>query len=123
MHLRAISKILDYIFKRFIEGILNLPDITTEESEHLHKLLYSFFQFNSIFNSKKYSDTQPALSKKFHFIVNILDMNMATIMFHFDRGDLKDFGKDELDHLICALFADTPLRQKNLDHITSRLRE
>ena len=122
MYYRALADILDHVFQRFIDGILDLPDITTEESNHLHSNLSIFFQFDSRFDSRKES-IQPSLFTKFKFIVNILDMNMANIMLHFESGELKEFSLYELKHLICALFADTPLRKKNLGLIESQLKE
>lgn len=122
MYKRALADVLDHIFEWIINGILDLPDITTEESKHLHGALSLFFSFDSRFDTKEES-IRPIFLKKFKFTVDILEMNMATIMLHFDRGDLIDFSHNELEHLICALFADTPLRKKNLDLIASQLKE
>jgi hypothetical protein len=122
MYKRALADVLDHIFEWIINGILDLPDITTEESKHLHGALSLFFSFDSRFDAKEES-IRPIFLKKFKFTVDILEMNMATIMLHFDRGDLIDFSHNELEHLICALFADTPLRKKNLDLIASQLKE
>jgi hypothetical protein len=122
MYKRALADVLDHIFKRFVSGVLDLPDITTEESRHLHKALSVFFSFDSRFDSQE-EGIRPLSFRKFKYMVNLLEMNMATIMLHFDRGDLIDFSHDELKHLISALFADTPLRKKNLDLIESKLIE
>lgn len=122
MYKRALADILDHIFKKIIDGVLDLPDVTTEESKHLHKSLSIFFCFDSRFDSREES-IRPLLLRKFRFTVNILDMNMATIMLHFERGDLEDFSRNELEHFICALFAETPLRKKNLVLIASQLKE
>lgn len=39
-------------------------------------------------------------------------------MYLFNEGHLSDFSSTELAKLIIALFADTPLRQQNLDKIS-----
>ena len=38
----------------------------------------------------------------------------ADIMFLFNEGHLVDFAREELSNLVRALFADSPLREKNL---------
>ena len=38
----------------------------------------------------------------------------ADIMFLFNEGHLVDFEREELSNLVRALFADSPLREKNL---------
>lgn len=41
----------------------------------------------------------------------------ADILFLFDHRHLVDFSIDEISRLVRALFADSPMRAKNLDHI------
>lgn len=54
---------------------------------------------------------------KFVFLSELLEANMADVMFLFDNGHLVDFAPAEVAQLVRALFADSPLRARNLEHI------
>ncbi|KAJ1980587.1 ribosome biogenesis protein ytm1 [Dimargaris verticillata] len=59
---------------------------------------------------------------KFMQVRDILMLNMSDIMARFDEGVLAAFTANELSNLICALFADSPLRTSNLTKIRQHSR-
>ncbi len=120
MHKKALGELLSFCFDYFIKQIEDLTDITEKESRDLHQLLSKFKEFSADFKTR---DPETILDyipsfRKFLLIVDILEMNMADIMSLFRQGRLSDFSSNELVNLIKALFADTPLRSKNLLEIT-----
>ena len=54
---------------------------------------------------------------KFVFLSELLEASMADVLFLFDNGHLVDFAPAEIARLVRALFADSPLRARNLEHI------
>jgi len=50
-------------------------------------------------------------------MTDILELSFAEIMTRFRAGQLHMFKVQELSNFVCALFADTPLRQRNLEEI------
>lgn len=50
-------------------------------------------------------------------MTDILELSFAEIMTRFRAGQLHMFKVHELSNFVCALFADTPLRQRNLEEI------
>ncbi|KAI9331818.1 Centromere/kinetochore Zw10-domain-containing protein [Zopfochytrium polystomum] len=61
-------------------------------------------------------------ARKYQQLTDLVVLSFADIMQRLRAGDLDDFTNDELAGLVRALFADTPLRQKNLDEIRRRRR-
>jgi centromere/kinetochore protein ZW10 len=121
MHKKALGELLSFCFDYFIKQIEDLGDITEKESRDLHQLLSKFKEFSADFKTR---DPEAILVyipsfRKFLLIVDILEMNMSDIMSLFRQGRLSDFSSKELVNLIKALFAETPLRSKNLLEITS----
>ncbi|KAF9323536.1 hypothetical protein BGZ91_003517, partial [Linnemannia elongata] len=55
--------------------------------------------------------------QKFQLLADILELSFAEIMTRFRAGQLHMFEEGELSDLICAIFADTPLRKHNLEEI------
>jgi len=56
--------------------------------------------------------------EKFQVLTDVLELSFAEIMTRFRAGQLQMFNMQELSELICALFAETPLRQHNLEEIS-----
>ena len=50
-------------------------------------------------------------------MTDILDLSQAEIMNRFRNGELVCFATSELEGLICALFADTQIRENTLSEI------
>jgi centromere/kinetochore protein ZW10 len=121
MHKKALGELLSFCFDHFIKELQELKDITEKESRELHQLLSRFKEFTADFKTRDPDELLTYIPSmgKFLLIVDILEMNMADIMSLFRQQRLLEFSPTELVSLIKALFADTPLRTKNLLEITS----
>jgi hypothetical protein len=106
-----VTMIWDMMYSRLCKEILSLRDIPADESHILHDTIQPLLTPSS---SVSY--------KKLRVIVDILVMSFAEIMDGIRGGVIgprNGFLHDgrEVCWLIKALFADTPLRAKNLDEV------
>ncbi|KAG1050022.1 hypothetical protein G6F43_007682 [Rhizopus delemar] len=119
-----LGRIVDSVLNRLMGDLEDLTDIGADESHEIARSLNSLIQLVSVFDHQ-----QPASPDlvgrlvpnwlKFWLLKDILEMNMREIMEAFRRGSLHMFQKSELEHLLCALFADSDLRRMNLEEIRS----
>ncbi|KAG0233219.1 Centromere/kinetochore protein zw10 [Mortierella sp. GBA43] len=129
---KVLGKLLDDAVLRIIKELENLTDISEKESHKLAALCGILFECEDQFDSagplverikgNAYNDEDPIYHfvpswKKFQLLTDILELSFAEIMTRFRAGQLYMFQERELCHLVCALFADTPLRQHNLEEI------
>ncbi|TPX72350.1 hypothetical protein SpCBS45565_g00434 [Spizellomyces sp. 'palustris'] len=126
IYLLAMGGLIDFTMDRIITEIKYLIDIAEEESHKLNQLLTKFhtsilplLSHDSIPSEKIPTLAGHCISQceKFIQVTDILDLSFADIMERFRDGRLKVLEKAELTGLIKALFADTPLRVKNLEEI------
>ncbi|KAI8052428.1 Centromere/kinetochore Zw10-domain-containing protein [Syncephalis plumigaleata] len=120
LHDRAMGQVIDHLVVQITKDIIELTDISEDESYQLHKACQMLFELASIFRVK---DQQPPPSHyvpnwtKFRQLVELLELNFADIMIRFRDHRLDVFTVDELTSILCALFSDTPLRKRNLEEI------
>ncbi|KAI8990274.1 hypothetical protein BDB01DRAFT_717738 [Pilobolus umbonatus] len=118
-----MGRIVDNVIMIFIKDIEDLHDIGATDSHVIAVHLNSMAQLVSAFDLPDKDATDSFVAElvpnwqKFWLIKDILEMNMKEIMEAFRQGDLHMFEKSELVNLVCALFADTELRESNLREI------
>ncbi|KAI7893841.1 Centromere/kinetochore Zw10-domain-containing protein [Mucor mucedo] len=121
--LDMLGRIVDSILGRLIQDIEELQDIGAEESHVIAVTLNSLAQLVAAFDLPGKDATESFVSElvpsweKFWHVKDILEMNMRDIMEEFRRGDLHMFEKSELVGLLSALFAETELRESNIQEI------
>lgn len=117
--------LIDFIYEQIIAEIEKLVDIAEDESHKLNGLLKRLESCRSFYSSEIESEAEvdalvrlyvPA-SQKFAELADLLELGLAKIMERYRAGRLKDFDAAELQKLIRALFADTPLRVGYLEEI------
>lgn len=128
MYFRAIGVLIDEVLISVIREVERLVDIAADESQRLNELLTRLQACRDLFVPESTSST-PKVDKeklirlyvphynKFVELTELLDMGFAMIMERFRSGRLREFESGELQRLVRALFADTPLRVKNLEEI------
>ncbi|KAG0212393.1 Centromere/kinetochore protein zw10 [Mortierella sp. GBA30] len=131
-HLGKAWRLLDDAIKRVINELEALIDISEKESHKLAALCGVLFECEDQFDfagplveatmGSEYNDEDPIHFfvpswEKFQQLTDILELSFAEIMTRFRAGQLHMFDEPELSSLVCALFADTPLRQHNLEEI------
>ncbi|KAF9585511.1 Centromere/kinetochore protein zw10 [Lunasporangiospora selenospora] len=141
-----MGQLLDGAVKRIIRELEDLTDISEKESHTLAMLCNVLVECEGQFDDaaplvaklggepvkreaipRLYQQTLNTNKKpiqyfvpsweKFRVLTEILELSFADIMIRFRLRQLAMFDERELCQLICALFADTSLRQKNLDEI------
>ncbi|GAN09488.1 hypothetical protein MAM1_0270d09018 [Mucor ambiguus] len=123
LFLDMLGRIVDSILARLINDIEELVDIGAEESHIIARTLNSLAQLVNAFDLPGKDATEGFVVElvpswqKFWLVKDILEMNMREIMESFRRGDLHMFEKSELVGLLCSLFADTELREANIQEI------
>ncbi|KAG0333746.1 Centromere/kinetochore protein zw10 [Podila horticola] len=129
---RVLGQLLDDVAIRVIKEIEDLGDISEKESHKLAIICGLLFECEDQFDSAgplveevkgdAYNDEDPIHYfvpswEKFQLMTDILELSFAEIMTRFRAGQLYMFKVQELSNFVCALFADTPLRQRNLEEI------
>lgn len=123
LFLDMLGRIVDSILARLIHDMEALVDIGAEESHIIARTLNSLAQLVNAFDLPGKDATEGFVVElvpswqKFWLVKDILEMNMREIMEAFRRGDLHMFEKSELVGLLCSLFADTELREANIQEI------
>ncbi|CAO3610842.1 unnamed protein product [Mucor fragilis] len=123
LFLDMLGRMVDSILARLINDIEELVDIGAEESHIIARTLNSLAQLVGAFDLPGKDATEGFVTElvpswqKFWLVKDILEMNMREIMESFRRGDLHMFDKSELVGLLCSLFADTELREANIQEI------
>ncbi|CAH1765824.1 23002_t:CDS:10 [Entrophospora sp. SA101] len=115
----VLGELIDYVLMQVIDNIEDLYDISAEESEQLNKICVMLYQLEKLFKSTEpYKITNHVENWiKFKHITDILTISLAEIMKRFHSGYLRSFSIDELEGLVCALFADSTLRENSLSEI------
>ncbi|GAB5590959.1 ribosome bioproteinsis protein ytm1 [Umbelopsis nana] len=124
LFIETITYVSDAIVSRLITDIENIHDIGEEESHIIARCLNSMMSLIDAFSRPGRPDATDSFVgdhvrdwKKFWIVRNMLEMSFRDIMELFRNGDLQCFQTTELCDLVCALFADTELRQNNLREI------
>ncbi|KAF9296965.1 Centromere/kinetochore protein zw10 [Mortierella antarctica] len=128
----VLGQLLDDVAIRVIKEIEDLGDISEKESHKLAIICGLLFECEDQFDSAgplveeakgdAYNDEDPIHYfvpswEKFQLMTDILELSFAEIMTRFRAGQLHMFKVQELSNFVCSLFADTPLRQRNLEEI------
>ncbi|RCI02829.1 hypothetical protein CU098_002732, partial [Rhizopus stolonifer] len=125
LFLDMLARIVESVLTRLIQDIEHLIDIGAEESHVLARILNSMAQLLNAFDLPGKDATETFVAElvpswqKFWLVKDILEMNMREIMERYRRGNLHMFSKPELVGLLCALFADTELRESNIQEINA----
>ncbi|CAG8732286.1 5130_t:CDS:2, partial [Acaulospora morrowiae] len=111
--------LVDEVLTIMIENLEDLYDISAEESNQLNLIYSRLLILENIFNKNKPNTIENHAKSwnKFRQITDILVLSFAEIMNRFRASELECFTTKELEGLICALFADTELRERNLQEI------
>ncbi|KAE9389750.1 hypothetical protein BT96DRAFT_889918 [Gymnopus androsaceus JB14] len=119
----ALGSVTNTALTRVITEILELGDITEEESHRLGELCRIFGALEGLFVE---DPEQPSFIVayvpswlKFSYLGELLEASLADITYLFSEGALVDFDVEELARLVRALFADTPLRASTIAKIMS----
>ncbi|CAI2171411.1 18823_t:CDS:10 [Funneliformis geosporum] len=115
----VLGDLIDSVLTRMTDYIEDLYDISAEESQQLNLICTMLCQLENLFNRKEINSIEKHIKHwtKFRHMTDILDLPLAGIMSRFRNGELVCFTIDELEGLICALFADTQLRENTLSEI------
>ncbi|CAO3636749.1 unnamed protein product [Cunninghamella blakesleeana] len=123
-----LISITNDILKKIIDGILSMDGIAADTSRTMAQGLNGLAQLATLFS--KVIENEESVSEvtlrqwvpkwqPFWVLKDMLDMTMADILDALYRGDLTGFTHDQLIHLICSLFADTPRRDETVQIIKS----
>ncbi|KAG2185824.1 hypothetical protein INT43_002261 [Umbelopsis isabellina] len=124
LFLQTMTHVANVLVGRLISDIEKMHDIGEEESHLIARSLNGTMSLINVFSRPDGPDATDAVVservkdwKKFWIIRNMLEMSFKDIMELFRDGELQCFETNELCELLCALFADTELRQNNLKEI------
>ncbi|CAG8604874.1 8289_t:CDS:10 [Dentiscutata erythropus] len=114
-----LGALINSVLTIMIENLEDLYDISAEESHQLNLIYSMLFPLEEIFrkNGPNKIENHVKYWKKFCYITDILEFSLANIMDRFRSAELNCFTSKELEGLICALFADTTLREQSLQEI------
>ncbi|CAG8794418.1 20750_t:CDS:2, partial [Racocetra persica] len=114
-----LGTLINSVLTIMIENLEDLYDISAEESHQLNLIYSMLFPLEEIFRNNGPNKIENHVKnwKKFCYITDILEFPLANIMDKFRSAELNCFTSNELEGLICALFADTPLREQSLQEI------
>merc|ERR1711939_1136469 len=121
--LNSLGVLTNAVLFRVLIEIENQEDISEESSLRLNDLCKILHELEGLFVGSEGEESSVAhhvpIWFKFKFLSELLEASMADIMFLFNEGHLVDFSASELSKLVRALFADSPLRRKNLESISA----
>jgi hypothetical protein len=121
LYLTSIGGILSILMNEIFEEILKLKDIGENESHEIIYFLNYFMKNLSIFKSNEDIDFYVKNFRKFSSLVLILDMRMKDILSGVKQGKIGGISKDQMNHLICALFVDSVNRKETLKELNEIL--
>jgi centromere/kinetochore protein ZW10 len=124
----AFEKLVNAVVTRLINEVLAFDDISVEEGEKLRELmLAAVSSIKTLFGpaTKEVDDTvgddpvSVPTWRKLLRLTDLLDMSLRPITQSWESGDLHSCGftADEVQHLVKAIFSDTPLRAECLQVI------
>ncbi|RIA88034.1 Centromere/kinetochore Zw10-domain-containing protein [Glomus cerebriforme] len=115
----VLGVLIDSVLACMIDYVEDLYDISAEDSQQLNLICTMLFQLENLFNKKEVNSVEKYIKNwtKFLHMTDILELTQAEIMKRFRNGELVCFTTDELEGLICALFADTQIRENTLSEI------
>ncbi|CAG8445031.1 10716_t:CDS:10 [Ambispora leptoticha] len=116
---KALGLLVDSVIKQMIDDVEDLYDISAEESQQLNLICGMLFELEGLFPKIGQHKINMHVKnwEKYRHLTDILNLSLAEIMNRFRNAELTGFKTTELGNLICALFADTPLRARNLQEI------
>ncbi|SCV74369.1 BQ2448_6801 [Microbotryum intermedium] len=114
----TLGSLVNDVLLRVLDEIEGQLDISEEESIRLNKLCKMLHGLEDLFEEGVTSvGREVPVWFKFVFLSELLEASMADILFLFDNGHLVDFEPSAIAKLVRALFSDSPLRNRNLEHI------
>ncbi|ORX44444.1 hypothetical protein DM01DRAFT_1386875 [Hesseltinella vesiculosa] len=118
----TIVQLVDGLLSRLIQDILSMDDIGADESHTIASAFNTVAQLSNVAYWKN-ADTTPSEMQlrqwlhhwqMFWMLKDMLDMTMNDILEALQRGSLCMFTHEQLVHLVCALFADSPRRDDTI---------
>ncbi|BGP24613.1 ribosome bioproteinsis protein ytm1 [Rhodotorula toruloides] len=117
----TLGGLVNEVLLRVLDEIEDQTDISEAESVRLNKLCKMLHELESLFDgSETTAGREVPVWYKFCFLSELLEASMADIMFLFDHSHLVDFSPQEIVKLIRALFANSPLRNQNIEKIITQ---
>lgn len=127
----AFEKLVNAVVTRLINEVLGFDDISVEEGEKLRELmLAAVSSIKTLFGpaTKEVDDTvdddpvSVPTWRKLLRLTDLLDMSLRPITQSWESGDLHSCGftAEEVQHLVKAIFSDTPLRSECLQVIVDK---
>ncbi|GAA5945607.1 hypothetical protein JCM1841_003914, partial [Sporobolomyces salmonicolor] len=115
----TLGGLVNEVLLRVLDEIEDQTDISEEESIRLNKLCKMLHELEGLFEGGEQTSVgrEVPVWFKFVFLSELLEASMADILFLFDHGHLVDFSPQEIVKLIRALFADSPLRNRNIEKV------
>jgi centromere/kinetochore protein ZW10 len=132
----VIGNLVEAVVKRLIDEVLAFDDISVGEGELLRKLMLAALESMSSLFGKEIRELEGGAGnqstdlvrkwvpswRKLERLTDLLDMSLRPISQSWESGDLSScgFSADEVQHLIKAIFSETPLRTECLKLIVER---
>ncbi|KAH8116435.1 Centromere/kinetochore Zw10-domain-containing protein [Phellopilus nigrolimitatus] len=120
---RATGQVVEAALTKILDDVLVLPDIPELDSRKLSELCRILNALEGLFVDSDDPDAPSMVLAyvpswlKYSYLSELLEASIADIAYLFDEGALIDFRIGELEHLVRALFADTPLRANTISKI------
>ncbi|GAA5897511.1 hypothetical protein JCM6882_003504 [Rhodosporidiobolus microsporus] len=114
----TLGGLINEVLLRVLDEIEDQADISEEESIRLNALCKMLHELESLFEGSETSvGREVPVWFKFVFLSELLEASMADIMFLFSEQHLLDFTPQEIAKLMRALFADSALRNRNIEKV------
>jgi len=114
----ALGSIINDVLMRVLKEVLRLRDIPEVESQRLAALCRILHPLDELFVESADEVSSVAVYVpswlKFTYLSDILEGTLAEISAWFDAGHLVDYGTNELNSLLVALFSETPMRAETI---------
>jgi hypothetical protein len=127
---RVVGTLLEAMVTSIMSGIEAQEDISEAECNELSNLIEQTVHLENLFKDPRATQDTSTTTKlaafyipswiKFQYFGEILQSKLVDIMYLFNDNSLMDFSSSELVHLIRALFAESPHRQRAIDTILSK---
>ncbi|XP_049934765.1 centromere/kinetochore protein zw10 homolog [Nymphaea colorata] len=134
---RTLCSILDRVFSRINEDVLQLDDLGADETLQLQRLIYIILEnLSTLFETIRINKSEDRRSDsdvwfelenlipslcKLRKLADLLDMSLKSITAAWEDGSLASCGFSKLEVLdfVKAIFADSPIRKECLSRIES----
>jgi len=116
IYLQSIGYLLDGVYKKMIDLLLYVKDISAKESKHIAEIFQHLIKCEKVFEAPQKEDNNIAdlnnyiaNRDKYHKVAEILDLPLRKIGENYNNKYYSKFSPRELHHFITALFSESPL--------------